>query len=90
MEGCSVHPLSMLHRCIWYWLEHPPCWEHSFSTVHHLICDGTFLQHRTGIYAMMNADTKQLIYASYDLPEGGSKLLAAYRRRINAYQYYRR
>jgi len=87
VEGYSVRQLSTisglsqatLHRCIWYWLEHPPVWKHSLQTVHHLICDGTFLQHRTGIYAMMDADTKQLIFAAYDLPEGGNKLFSAYR-----------
>ena len=46
----------------------------------HIICDGTFLEHRTGIYAMMNANTRRLIYAAYDMPEGGHKLLVEYRR----------
>lgn len=46
--------------------------------VRHLICDGTFLEHRIGIYAVMNADTKQLIFAAYDVPEGGGRLLPVY------------
>lgn len=46
--------------------------------IRHLICDGTFLEYRTGIYAVMNADTKQLIFAAYDVPEGGGRLLPVY------------
>jgi hypothetical protein len=48
--------------------------------VRHIICDGTFLDRPTSIYAMMNANTKRLIYAAYDMPEGGQKLLAEYQK----------
>ena len=86
MEGYSVRQLSnisklspsTLSRCIWYWLQHPPSWECSLSTVRHLICDGTFLEQRSGIYAVMNADTKRLVYAAYDVPEGARTLSAVY------------
>lgn len=39
-----------------------------------MVCDGTFLEHRTGIYAIMNAQDTQLIYAAYGIPEGGQRL----------------
>ena len=88
IEGYSVRQLSnisklstsTLNRCIWYWLNHPPECVYSLTTVRHLICDGTFLEHRTGIYAVMNADTKQLVYAAYDIPEGAHTLPIVYRR----------
>ena len=44
----------------------------------HIVCDGTFLEHRIGIYAIMNAESKRLVYATYDTPEGGHALLAVY------------
>jgi transposase-like protein len=45
-----------------------------------MVCDGTFLQHRTGIYAMMNAHPPQLIYAAFDMPEGSRELAVLYPR----------
>ena len=86
-EGYSVRQLSSisklsqatLKRSIRYWLEHPPRSTSSLSTVRHLICDGTFLEHRTGIYAVMNAESKQLIYAAYAIPEGARALSIVYR-----------
>lgn len=86
IEGYSVRQLSnisklsqpTLNRSIWYWLQHPPAWRCSLQSVHHLICDGTFLEQRIGIYAIMNADTRQLIFAAYDQPEGGGRLLPVY------------
>ncbi|MDP1675488.1 MAG: hypothetical protein Q8L88_01390 [Bacteroidota bacterium] len=67
-----------MNRCIWYWLHHPPQCKYSLSTVQYLICDGTFLEYRTGIYAVMNAHTKQLVYGAYDVPEGAHALSIVY------------
>jgi hypothetical protein len=86
MEGYSVRQLShisrvsrpTLNRCIWYWLHHPPTQRCSSVVVRNVICDGTFLEQRVGIYAMMNAATKQLVYAAYDVPEGAGRLLPVY------------
>jgi hypothetical protein len=61
-----------------YWLAHPPQSVSPLSTARHLICDGTFLEHRTGIYAMMDADTRMLVYAGYDIPEGAHTLPLVY------------
>lgn len=85
-EGYSVRQLSniskvsqpTLNRCIWYWLQRPPSWQCLLLPVRHLICDGTFLEQRIGIYAVMNAETNQLIFAAYDVPEGAGRLLPVY------------
>jgi transposase-like protein len=53
-------------------------WRCSFTSVRHLICDGTFLEQRIGIYAIMNAQTNRPIFAAYDLSEGGGRLLSVY------------
>ncbi len=87
IEGYSVRQLSSisklsratLKRCIQYWLKRPPHSTYSLSTVRHIICDGTFLEHRTGIYVVMNADTKQLEYAAYNISEGSRTLPIVYR-----------
>ena len=68
-----------MKRAIGYFLEHPPTSVYTFSNVKHILCDGTFLEHRTGIYAVMNAESKQLIYAAYNIPEGAGRLLTVYR-----------
>lgn len=86
IEGYSVRQLSKistlscatLKRAIRFWLGHPPQLVSSLSTVRHLICDGTFLEHRTGIYAMMDADTHTLVYAGFDIPEGSRVLPLVY------------
>lgn len=70
---------ATLKRCIRYWLERPPVITPSYSRVQYLICDGTFIEHRTGIYAMMNAQTHQLIFAAYGVSEGGRHLPRVYR-----------
>jgi hypothetical protein len=43
-----------------------------------MVCDGTFLHQRTGIYAMMNAESKRLIFAGFDIPEGAHELSTLY------------
>jgi hypothetical protein len=86
VEGYSVRQLShisrvsqpTLNRCIWHWLQHPPLWEYPTPVARHVICDGTFLERRIGIYAIMSIDTKQLVYAAYNVPEGGGRLLPVY------------
>lgn len=46
--------------------------------VSRLICDGTFLEHRTGIYALMDAHRKEVVHGEFDVPEGASGLIRVY------------
>ena len=69
---------STLKRCIHYWLDHPPLSATTVKGVYYLICDGTFLEHRTGIYAVMNAETHTLVYAVFNVPEGARMLTTIY------------
>jgi len=69
---------ATLKRSIQYWLNHPPQQKNLLKPVHHVVCDGTFLEHRTGIYAIMNTQDTKLVYAAYGIPEGGQKLQEAY------------
>jgi len=70
---------STLKRSIRYWLARPPTTSWWIDHVSRLICDGTFLEHRTGIYAVMNAQTKTLVHAEFDVPEGSVELTRVYR-----------
>jgi transposase-like protein len=49
-----------------------------FSCVHHIICDGTFLRRTKGIYAIMDAQTKEIIYAAFNVSEGARDLMPLY------------
>ena len=69
---------STLKRCIQYWLHHLPEPVSNVDGISHLICDGTFLEHRTGIYAVMNAETRTLVYAVFNVPEGARTLTTVY------------
>lgn len=83
VEGYSVRQLSKisglscstLSRSIRYWLLRPPTRSEHFDHVSHLICDGTFLEHRTGIYAVMNARRKSLLRGEFDVPEGSTEVI---------------
>jgi hypothetical protein len=85
-EGYSVRQLSQisglsfsaLRRSLKYWLERPPATSSRIDQVSRLICDGTFLEHRTGIYAVMNAQTNALVHAEFDVPEGATELTRVY------------
>ncbi len=74
----STQSASTLQRCIRYWLDRPPTLELDVEKIRSVICDGTFLEHRTGIYAVMDGVTHRLIKAAYDVPEGGSALTTVY------------
>ena len=70
---------ATLKRSIRYWLRHPPRQVCQVTDLRHVVCDGTFLEHRTGIYAMMNTTTRKLVHAAFDVPEGAQALSALYR-----------
>lgn len=86
IEGYSVRQLSKissltavtLKRSIRHWLKHPPQPYWVADNVQHIICDGTFLEHRIGIYVVMNADTKRLLYAAFNVSEGARELSQFY------------
>lgn len=59
---------------ITYWLEHPPGSTGDCSDHRYLLFDGTFLEHRKGIYAVMDAHTFSVVYGQYDIAEGPTDL----------------
>lgn len=73
---------STLRRSMKYWLARPPTTMPcpGIDPVSHLICDGTFLEHRTGIYAVMDAESNTLVHGEFAVPEGAADLLRIYQR----------
>ncbi len=67
-----------MRRTIKYWMERAPQKEKEYNSVKHLICDGTLLKKNSGIYAVMNADNKELLKASYGVKENAKDLLNFY------------
>ena len=82
MEGYTVRQLAAqsgysprtLHRIIAHWLQQPPPLACEFSAARQLILDGTFLAHRKGVFAVMDAARFAVVYAAPDMAEGPAHL----------------
>lgn len=70
----SSHSTRTVRRIIKYWLEHPPLNESQLAAHRHLLLDGTFLDRRKGIFAVMEAKGCSVIYGASDMTEGPSHL----------------
>lgn len=70
----SGHSVRTLQRIIAYWLTHPPSFKRSLSDVHYLILDGTFLEHRTGVFAVMDAERSAVVHAQPCVSEGPASM----------------
>ena len=76
MQNCSQSTVKRVIKC---WLERAPkqC-ENNLENIKHIVLDGTFLRRRRGIYAAMDSETNKLIYATVNVRETASDLLAFY------------
>lgn len=85
-EGYSCREISRIkntslktaQRTIKYWLDRPPEKEKKYTGIKHLICDGSLLKRNCGIYAVMNADNRELVKAAYGVKETNKDLLIFY------------
>ncbi len=73
----SVSP-STVSRVIQYWLNKQPPKIKDFEKVKHLILDGTYINHRTGLYVVMDAKDHKIIYGDYGVSETGKHLKTFY------------
>ena len=69
---------STVRRVVQYWLERPPEIIGDYCSVKYIICDGSLLNRRTGIYAIMNSENHQIINAAYGVREGAKDLQRYY------------
>ena len=70
----SGHSISTIRRMIGYWLLSPPCNTRDLSAHRYLIFDGTILERRRGIFAMMDSKSCSVLYAEPDILESTSDL----------------
>lgn len=83
IEGYSIRQLesqsgwsaSTLRRTIQYFLDTPPPDRTDFALFFHLIADGTYLEKRNGIYAIMDGENHELITGEYGITEGTKTML---------------
>jgi len=86
IEGYNIRQISSLkkvskstvRRAIDYWLKRPLEIKDSNYSADHIICDGTLLKRRIGIYAVMNASDNQILKGAYGVKEGVKDLLPFY------------
>ena len=70
----SGHSIRTLQRIITYWLNRPPSSTTTLSEIRYLILDGTFLEHRKGIFAVMDAEYFSVVHAEPCVSEGPTPL----------------
>ena len=92
IEGYSVRQLAKqsglspatIRRIIHYWLTRPPkdqlCPGGRESVF--LVCDGTYLHHRHGMFAAFDAHSHRLVYAAYGITEGPTGMVEFCRRLV--------
>ncbi len=87
IEGYNIHQLSQLshhspsklRRIIHYWLDQPiPPSEVDF-TPRHIVCDGTYIQQRKGIFLILDSGTHKVIHGEVNLSENYTDLKACFK-----------
>lgn len=86
LEGLTVKQLSKLNkvskstisRTINYWLNQEPPKEKGLDKVKFIILDGTYINHRTGLYVVMNSENHKVIHGEYGISETGKHLKSFY------------
>lgn len=70
----SGHSIRTVQRIIVYWLSNPPPATGTASNVAHLILDGTFLEHRKGVFVVMDAEHFVVVYGASCVSEGPTSM----------------
>jgi hypothetical protein len=70
----SGYSVRTVQRIIEYWLGHPSPITTALFTYRYLILDGTFLDQRKGVFAVMDAKRFCVIHAAPDMAEGPAHL----------------
>jgi hypothetical protein len=66
----SGHSISTLRRIIGHWLQHLPTSRIELSTYRYLLFDGTFIDQRKGVFAVMDTERFCVIYGASEMAEG--------------------
>lgn len=66
----SGHSMRTVRRIIEYWLAHPSPNNARLAGYRYLILDGTFLDQRKGVFAVMDTERYSVIYGAPEMAEG--------------------
>ena len=67
----SGHSVSTIRRIVDYWLsQEPPLGDSAFKGCANAIADGTFIDKRRGLFAVMDAVQHTLVHGAYNISEG--------------------
>lgn len=86
LEGLTVKQIARLNkvststvnRVIQYWLRKEPPKAKELEEVKYIILDGTYINHRTGLYVVMDGKGHKVIYGEYGISETGKDLKTFY------------
>jgi transposase-like protein len=87
LEGYTIKQLAKINkvssstvsRVINYWLKkQPPNKVKDLEEVKHVLLDGTYIKHRTGIYVIMDGKGNRIVYGGYGISETGKHLKSLY------------
>jgi len=86
LEGLTVKQIAKLNkvsnstvsRVIRYWLKKEPPKVKDLEKVKYVILDGTYINHRTGLYVVMDGNDHRVIYGDYGISETGKHLKTFY------------
>ena len=70
--------ISTVSRVINYWLKQKPPDVKNLEEVKYMILDGTYINHRTGVYAVMDGKDHSILYGEYGINETGRHLKIFY------------
>jgi len=70
----SGHSISTLRRIIEHWLQRPPPNRIELSTYRYLLFDGTFIDQRKGVFAVMDSERFTVIHGAPEMAEGPAHL----------------
>lgn len=86
LEGLTVKQIAKINkvspstvsRVIQYWLKKEPPKVKDLEKVKYVILDGTYINHRTGLYVVMDSKDHRVIYGDYGISETGQHLKIFY------------
>jgi transposase-like protein len=70
----SGHSVSTIRRIIEHWLQRPPPGLAELSTYRYLLFDGTFINERKGVFAVMDTERFSVIHGAAEMAEGPAHL----------------
>lgn len=75
----SGHSTSTIQRIIHYWLDHPPTLNTLCSSARYLVCDGTYVKGRKGLFLAMDAQSHEVVKGVVNISENHTDLLGFFR-----------